>query len=281
MAAARIRYNEFSYPVSRLDILLDHLITVSKKYPSSFNRKEFTEMIGATPASNGPQSKLLDMIEFGLLSKNDQTYTITDLGNKVIQNVERTATIEKIIRKIPLWDQIFQRAGKKPTKDEFVTVFQQITHAETTIITRDSSRLWNSYISDLSCLTKTPPYSTRSAILGKQRIQKFPEKSPTPAPKEVPINSIDTASKEVELYQPPRDAMAPPPPPLAVPKSPKKIEDIYTKPEDLIFTNRGEITVKKLSFNSDGYTLEVKDEASYLLARVFLESKRKQFQGGE
>jgi hypothetical protein len=170
MAAPRISYNEYSYPVSRLDILLDHLITIGKKYPLSFNRKEFSEAIGATPTSNGPETKLKDMVEFGLISKNDQIYVITDLGKAIIKNEDRTNAIEKIIKQIALWDLLYQRVGKKPTKDAFAVAFQQITHAENDVINRDLIRLWNSYTNDFACSTKTPPYSTRSAILGKQRI---------------------------------------------------------------------------------------------------------------
>jgi len=220
MAAARIRYNEYSYPVSRLDILLDHLIAVSKKYPLSFNRMEFTAEIGATPASNGPQSKLTDMIEFGMLNKNDQTYTISDWGKSVIQNVERSATIEKMVRKIPLWDQLFQKVGKKPTKDEFAKAFQQITRVDAAVITKDLTRIWNSYTGDFSCLNKTPPFSTRSAILGKKRIPKGVKITQVPKtefspikvsvhPRIIPVpqdqtNNVDSAqSKSTQTVWPP------------------------------------------------------------------------------
>jgi hypothetical protein len=213
-------YGDYVITETRLGLLLDHIITVGKKYPVSFDKKQFTESIGATPSSNGPADKLRDMIRYGLLSKNNQKYIISDLGKAVIHGgIERANAIDTIIRKIPLWVKLNDAVGPKPKIDAFTKAVKQITHADNGVIKKNINSLWNAFSKDIACKTKTPPYSNVSAILGKRRIPKDVQKSPdtnispqrevtVPAPTQigespisVPANQSYVEKKEVETIE--------------------------------------------------------------------------------
>lgn len=169
-------YGNYLVPAARVGIVLDHLIAVVKKHPKTFSKDEFVEEIGASPSSNGPSDKLRDMIRYGLIARSDGQYTITELAKAAISDnpSERAAAKEKVIRNIEIWNLLLEKVGTHPTVEIFTQAVQQI--ADKTIEQRDINRMWYSYNEDIACISKNPPYSNRSAILGKQRKPKIRRK---------------------------------------------------------------------------------------------------------
>jgi len=167
-------YGEYTITGIRLRTILDTLIMLQEKSIISFTKNEFYVMTGAIRSSHGPIDKLNDMMRFRLLTKNDQTYTITELATEFLQSdgTERSKVVEKIIRKIPLWNKLLDTVGKNPVLNLFEGEVRQITQAKPEIITRNLTRLLNAYIGDIECINKKAPYGKVSALIGKARTNK-------------------------------------------------------------------------------------------------------------
>ena len=200
------RYGKFTVTGTRLGILLDHVIAVNREHSGAFDRKQFTEVIGASPTSNGPAEKLNDMIDFGLLSKDDRGYAITDLGGASIHSdkVERIAAIEKIIRKIPLWDLLLDSIGQNPDRETFAQALEQNLPNEDVPVTRNLDRLWHAYLEDVSCITKTPPYSKGSALLGRQKNMRGHSSKNVKSPKKN-ATQFETSIEQNQMTDTPKD----------------------------------------------------------------------------
>jgi hypothetical protein len=262
--AMRTLWGDYTIPAGRIGKVLDHLITVVKNHPSSFTKADFVREIGAAPKSNGPADKLRDMISYGLIEDKVQMYVITELGKSAISKDpnERPKSIERIVRNIPLWNLLINASGFKQPFDVFSKNAHKIIANDPTL---DNSlhQLYNAYIEDITCISKTPPYTKVSKNLGKQRTRKPQEKQVFEP------ESINTQlQNETKLIA------------GVIRTSNEGGKGECGMPglnvDNLAFKG-GEILVKKLFFEVDGHRIEIKDDASYLLALVFLQAKRKRF----
>ncbi len=237
-------YGEYAVTGTRLGILLDHLTAVDKKYSGAFDRKQFTDVIGASPTSNGPAEKLKDMVEFGLLLKDTWGYVITDIGKAAIhgEGVEKNATIEKIIRTIPLWNQLLNAIGNNPDRKVFLQAFERIVHLNEPISKRNLDRLWHAYLEDISCITKTPPYSRGSALLGRQKNLKVSSK----------LKIKKSLEKNVLQSKIPNDRS-------------QTVSTPQSRPRSV-----GRTPFTKITLDVGGIKFEVKDASSIMVARFLL-----------
>ena len=164
-------YGEYTITGIRLRTILDTHIMLQEKSITSLNKSQFYDITGAIRSSHGPVDKLNDMIRFKLLTKSDQTYTITELATEFLQStgIERSKVVEKIVRKIPLWNKLLDDIGKTPSLDRFSSAVRQITQANPETINKNLTRLFNAYIGDVECTTKSPPYGKVSALIGRAR----------------------------------------------------------------------------------------------------------------
>jgi hypothetical protein len=172
-------YGDYTITGIRLRTILDTQITLRGKSITTFNQSQFYDITGAIRSSHGPIDKLNDMVRFGLLTKKDQTYTITELAKEFLESdgAERSKVVEKIIRQIPLWNKLLDAVGKNPSLSLFEGTVRQITQAKPEIIARNLQRLLNAYNGDVECIHKSPPYGKISALIGRSRTNKEPSKS--------------------------------------------------------------------------------------------------------
>jgi hypothetical protein len=164
-------YQRYGVTKTRLGLLLDHLIDVSKKQPSLFDRQQFIKItrLGNTSTAD----KLKDMVTFGLISKQDRSnYIINPLMHAIVKGgSERTSAIKTAIKKISLWDQLLNKAiDAKTDKNSFKSAIKSITNVGDKQIAEDIDWLWYAYTEDISCIDKTPPFSIYSEIFGKAEI---------------------------------------------------------------------------------------------------------------
>jgi len=112
-------------------------------------------------------------VAYGLIIKSDQRYLITELGRSAVGGsaTERPRAIEKVIRNIPLWNLLLNNIGSSPTNESFVSAVKKIITDDPNL-EKHLNRLLFAYKEDISCITKIPPYSKRSANLGNPRIHK-------------------------------------------------------------------------------------------------------------
>ncbi len=167
-------WGKYIIPRKRLSILLDHLITIMKTYPSyTFSRDEFVKAIGLSHSSSGPDEKIVSMEQFGLITKDrfSNKYIVSELGKDVIvsHGNERIIAIEKVIRNIPLWDQLLKIVGTDVTNEKFVPAFKAITEVTDNEIVENLTQLKYAYTDDIACIQKNPPFSTWSIKVGKPR----------------------------------------------------------------------------------------------------------------
>jgi hypothetical protein len=267
------KYGSYTVPAARVGIVLDHLREVAKNHSISFSKEEFIHDIGAVPSSNGPADKLRDMIQYGLIMRDDHgLYKITDLGKAAISDTveEKSLAITNVIRNVPLWDKLSTSLGTKTTMELFANAVKQIVGLDDKEFAENIHRLWYAYTEDIKCITKTPPYSSKSAILGKRRVPKHQENQ---TPISHTVNSIP--QNEPECYFPEAPIQ-----PVVGETEAEKQKETPPKQDILAFFERGEIAVKKLTFNADGLVVEVKDVPSYYLAQVFLQAKMKGIKRG-
>jgi hypothetical protein len=163
-------FGEYHIPAARAGKVLDHLITVVKNHPASFTKADFVREIGAVVTSNGPADKLRDMIAYGLIVDNVQTYGITELGKVAISvnAKERSSAVEKVVRNIPLWNLFINASGIKQTFDTFKKNAHQFITNDPNLDT-NIHRLYTAFVEDVACISKTPPYTKISKNLGKPR----------------------------------------------------------------------------------------------------------------
>jgi hypothetical protein len=165
------KYGEYSIVFTRLGILIDHLIEVSKKYPTTFNRKQFVEITQLKPTST--LAKLQSMEQFKLVQSSGSNYAITPLGQMIIRGgSERTKAIETVVRSVPLWNHLINTVGKTPDKLKFSAAIKQITNVDDKILKENLDRLLYAYTDDVSCITRTPPFSKYSVIYSKSGASK-------------------------------------------------------------------------------------------------------------
>jgi hypothetical protein len=164
-------YAGFIITGTRLRTALDTEIMLNEKSIKFLNKERFYEITGSAPSSHGPIDKLNDMIRFGLLTKSNQTFTITALGEEFLKSSgeERAKAVEKIIRNIPLWNKLLDTVGNNPSLDTFSTHIRAITQAKPEIIDRNLTRLHSAYLGDIECIHKKPPYGKPSPLTGRTR----------------------------------------------------------------------------------------------------------------
>jgi hypothetical protein len=159
-----VSIGSMSIPRSRLGILLDTMIVLNNEYPSSdFNKTQFTESLGLSPKSSGPDHKISDMILFGLLTKGEkgQQIAITNLGKKIINTtgIERTSAIEEAVKKIPLWEKLLNSIGEDTENENFTVTVKTLTGLDDDEIQEKISGLKFAYKEDIGCIKRSPPYS--------------------------------------------------------------------------------------------------------------------------
>ena len=159
------RYGDVPIIFTRLGLAIDHLIEVSKKYPSTFTRAQFVEVTNLKPTSTA--DKLRDMELYGLIRRNNAIYTISESGKKIIVgSPERSSEILAAINKIPLWAHLIKTIGKNPDRNTFDKSIKGFGHyGNLSIETLD--QLWYAFTDDLSCITKSPPFSKWSSMVRK------------------------------------------------------------------------------------------------------------------
>jgi len=122
------------------------------------------------------------MVRFRVLFKQNQTFTVTELGQAFLHSdgAERPKVTEKIIRNIPLWNALLDMMGPNPSLEQFSVQVRQITQANNDLIDRNLTRLFSAYIGDVECIHKTPPYGKVSPLTGKTRPSKEMQSSSDP-----------------------------------------------------------------------------------------------------
>jgi hypothetical protein len=148
---------------TRLGLGSDHLIEVGTHHPSTFTRYQFSEITKSGASSTG--DKLRDMALYGLITKSGNTYKITENGHAIINGgSERSSAILAAINNVPLWAHLMKSIGKTPKKETFDKAIKEIPqYANLDAETLDN--LWKAYNYDISCITKSPPFSDwRSAV---------------------------------------------------------------------------------------------------------------------
>ena len=167
-------YAGFIITGTRLRTALDTEIMLNEKTITSFNKEQFYAITGSAPSSHGPIDKLNDMVRFGLLSKTNQTFSITPLGEEFLKSSggERAKIIEKIIRNISLWNKLLDTVGKNPSLNTFSSQIRVITQASPELIDRNLTRLHSAYLGDIECINKSPPYGKVSPLIGRTKESK-------------------------------------------------------------------------------------------------------------
>jgi hypothetical protein len=165
------KYGEFKITGIRLRTALDTAIMLHEKSITSFNKEQFYKITESAPSSHGPIDKLVDMVRFGLLVKNDQNLVITPLCDEFLKSSgeERSKIIERIIRNIPLWNKLLDTVGKNPAMDKFSSSVRDLTKANSDLIDRNLTKLYSAYIGDIDCINKSPPYGVTSPLKGRTR----------------------------------------------------------------------------------------------------------------
>ncbi len=175
---------------TRLGLIIDHLIEVSKKYPSSFTRAQFAEVTKLKESSTG--DKLRDMEKYGLINRNDSNYTISASGQAILSGgTARQSEILTAINKVPLWAHLIKLIGKTPERDLFNRTVKGIPEY-INLNTEVLGNLWFAYNYDISCITKSPPFSDWSSKVHKSALTqyKFPPDFPQEIEKSMPPESI-------------------------------------------------------------------------------------------
>lgn len=256
------RYGEYSIVITRLGLIIDHLIEVSKKYPTVFNRDQFMEITGLGQSSTA--DKLKDFELYGLVHRNknrkNRTYTISKLGQAIIRGGdERTSAIDTVVKSVPLWDQLLKTIGKKPNKTAFANAFKQITKVDDKILSENIGRLWYAYTDDISCMTKSPPFSKWSSVFRETRI---PARVLGPSIKHVTPQKEEMA----EIPEPTEKTQASEP----TTQSLEKEKNVETTEERLprLPSKYGVIEYK-------GHRFDIKDELSYGFAEHMMKRIKK------
>ncbi|WP_292369047.1 hypothetical protein [Methanoregula sp. UBA64] len=165
------KFGDYSIVFTRLGILLDHLIQMSKAYPYEFTRGQFVEITKLKPTSTA--AKLQGMEQFGLVRKTGNIYKISDLGQKIIYGgTERTRAIEAVVRSIPLWSILLTNVGKNPDLPSFARSVKQITRIDDITLQENIEKLFYAFMEDVACINRTPPFSKYSVIYNKSESPK-------------------------------------------------------------------------------------------------------------
>jgi len=250
-----VRYGNVPIIFTRLGLAIDHLIEVSKKYPTSFTRAQFVEITGLKATSTA--DKLRDMELYGLIHRNNTTYMISESGKAIISgNSDSPSKILATINKIPLWAHLITTIGKTPNKDVFEKTVKALPHYGN-LDEETLNQLWYAFTDDLSCINKSPPFSKWSSTVRKSgpnqpRIPEPPSKQTLSAIKEtvvIPSPTVKPQNPELTVHT------------INKEETNEKTEKPSLKPESTL--NYGVIEYK-------GHRFEINDDLSYGFAEQIM-----------
>jgi hypothetical protein len=276
------RFGNVPIIYTRIGLLADNLIEVSKKYPTVFTRNQFVEIIGSKPTSTA--DKLRDMVSYGLIIRNNDTYTISESGQAIIKGspAERSSKIEIALNKCPVWNYLITTVGKRPNRDVFDRV---LTTHYGKINSEILENLWNAYKQDISSISSAPPFSKWSAIVRKpidpqptgftpphEDIVEQKEEaivileSPIKTRIEPVILSMDQ-TREIEPSVQIETGTNP------LEEEPKSSERITRVSQDLIGLAKYLPSTEKVTIEFGNVKFELRDESSIELAKVLIQVK--------
>src|SRR5208283_2514699 len=109
-------------PISRLPTLLKDIEKIYEiRGTSAFTIKEMATDLKSNPSSSSVPTKIPDLKHFELLEGHYGGFRITGLAQNALQqdSVQRLISLDKVIRKVKLWD-VFQNNGGRDITDETV-----------------------------------------------------------------------------------------------------------------------------------------------------------------
>jgi hypothetical protein len=176
------RYGDAPIIYTRVGICADTLIEIGVPYSGGFTRDQFTEVTKLKISS--VRDKLRDMELYGFIQQTGkETYVITESGRSIIEGgVKRSIALENAISRSPLWGHLIGTIGKMPDR----TSFDIQVRAYSSLFDIDAEslgNLWSAYNSDISCISKNPPFATRKPASRKFMVS-------TPAKVDISINTL-------------------------------------------------------------------------------------------
>ena len=129
---------------------------------------------------------------FGLIHRNNNICTISGWGLAITRGgAERATAIETAIRRVPLWDQLIKTIGKTPDREIFNKSIRANTINGDKIGIHTLDEVWYAYTEDISCISKSPPFSKWSSAIRKSNprmltsVQDHPAKHAPPKSEEI------------------------------------------------------------------------------------------------
>jgi len=276
------RFGKVPMIYTRIGLLMDNLIEVSKKYPAVFTRDQFVEVIGSKPTSTA--DKLRDMVSYGLIIRDGDTYTISEAGQVIIKgnSAERSSTIKTALKNNKVWAYLISAIGVSPNREVFK---KALTAHYGEVNSEILENLWNAYRQDISSISSVPPFSKWSTTVRKSTVPPdTPHGKATAEQKEEIIvipesrNNKTQLGSIVQLTEPAKENE-----PSVQTKTesnpfeeePKPPEKIMTVSQDLIGLAKYLPSTEKITIEFGSVKFELRDESSIALAKVLIQVKEK------
>lgn len=267
---------------TRIGLLMDNLIEVSKKHPSVFTRNQFVEIIGSKPTSTA--DKLRDMVSYGLILRSGDKYTISESGQAIIRGspAERSSKIEVALNRCPVWNYLITTVGKRPNRDVFNNAL--VTHYGK-INSEILENLWNAYKQDISSVSGAPPFSKWSAIVRKPinpQPTGFtpPDEDIVEQKEEIVVIAESPIKTQIEPVIQPTDQVRPTELSIQTETEANPLEDelkssekITKVSQDLIGLAKYLPSTEKITIEFGSVKFELRDESSIELAKVLIQVK--------
>ena len=265
------RYGDVPIIYTRLGVVCDALIEASTKYLPSFTREQFVELTGLGESS--VRDKLRDMEKYGLVQKDKKTYTITKRGLDIVNGgPERKSAMRECINLEPLWVELTKTIGETPDRDTFDKTIRGYKESYSKFSKEILNNIWSAYVSDLSCLKKSPPF--------KEKISDFIKRKPgfhtdSSAPSTISTPQSDEVNHEPVIQTQILEANMETPA-----EKPQPDENISNVSQDLLGLAEYLPSDVQVSMIFGKVKFELRDSSSIALAKALINVKEKGIQRG-
>jgi len=136
----------------RLKSLLDETKTIYEKFGrKDITREHIAQVFGQKASSGGLSQKIADMKSFGLLSGVQGRFSVTNIGVNATfgsSSAERAEALDKAVKNVPLWVEIYKKCGLDPEPDTFWVELVEITGIERPESQTKAESVRKAYIED-------------------------------------------------------------------------------------------------------------------------------------